>query len=174
MRKLIASSLAAGLLVGIPGISLADEPAAESAARATPEVTDESSPDVVGPVLPSAPEAGAPAPSAPGSTAAGPQLPASDMAADVDAPDQLVGATVYGSDDEELGTVVAVLADGAKSPEATVEFGGFLGLGTKEVAVPISLFSHGDDGRLVVDLTEDELDKLYETAQRKPEREDQS
>ena len=49
----------------------------------------------------------------------------------------LEGATVYGVDDEKVGTVSHVHGIGAGS-EIIVDVGGFLGIGAKPVAVPAS------------------------------------
>lgn len=52
-------------------------------------------------------------------------------------PDVLQGATIYGPNDEKIGTVSHIHGDGPTS-RVVVDVGGFLGIGAKPVAVPIS------------------------------------
>ncbi|PWL16452.1 photosystem reaction center subunit H [Falsochrobactrum shanghaiense] len=52
-------------------------------------------------------------------------------------PANIEGATVYGADDEKVGTVHHVHGAGSGSM-VIVDVGGFLGIGAKPVAVPIS------------------------------------
>lgn len=46
----------------------------------------------------------------------------------------LVGAPIYGADDEKVGTI-SHLHRGGAGPQAVVDVGGFLGIGTKPVIV---------------------------------------
>lgn len=48
----------------------------------------------------------------------------------------LTGATIYGPDDEKIGHVAHVHGSGADA-EVIVDVGGFLGIGSKAVAVPV-------------------------------------
>ena len=166
MHKLIASSLALSLLVGVPGILLAQEPAAGDKIEGMPEAAGETIPEITEPGLPADPEDTVPTPSKPEAVDVGPQTPSADVASGITATDELTGAPVYDPNDEEIGTLVGFTVNDAGKPEATVEFGGFLGIATKDVEVPLNLFSHGEDGQLIVDLTEDDLYEMYEVAKK--------
>ncbi|HLQ19836.1 MAG TPA: PRC-barrel domain-containing protein [Tabrizicola sp.] len=48
----------------------------------------------------------------------------------------LIGATIYGADDEKVGTISHLHHD-ASVPQAVVDVGGFLGLGSKPVLVSL-------------------------------------
>lgn len=77
----------------------------------------------------------------------------------------LLDATIYGPDDEEIGTVSHVHDMGA-SAQVILDVGGFLGIGAKSVAVNTSRlqFMRDEDGRVhaTTSLTEDELKALPE------------
>lgn len=49
----------------------------------------------------------------------------------------LVGATIYGADDEKVGTISHLHQSGAV-PQAVVDVGGFLGIGSKPVLVSLN------------------------------------
>lgn len=51
--------------------------------------------------------------------------------------DNLIGASIYGPDDEEVGTISHLHGSGAFA-QAVVDVGGFLGIGSKPVLVDIS------------------------------------
>ncbi|WP_082510041.1 MULTISPECIES: PRC-barrel domain-containing protein [unclassified Rhizobium] len=57
------------------------------------------------------------------------------------------GATVYGADDDTVGKVDHVHGAGASS-QAIIDVGGFLGIGAKPVAVPLTEleFMRDEDG----------------------------
>lgn len=83
--------------------------------------------------------------------------------------DKLVGATIYGPDDYEIGDVSQVHGSGPEA-QVIVDVGGFLGLGGKPVALQVSQldFMHGVHGDVhaTTSLTKDEVKAL-------PEHEDQ-
>ena len=74
-------------------------------------------------------------------------------------PDVLKGATIYGPDDEKIGSV-----DHVHGSQVVIDVGGFLGIGAKPVAVPASQldFMRDEDGDVhaVTSWTEDELKKM--------------
>jgi len=74
-------------------------------------------------------------------------------------PDVLEGATIYGPDDEKIGSV-----DHVHASQVVIDVGGFLGIGAKPVAVPASQldFMRDEDGDVhaVTSWTEDELKKM--------------
>ena len=91
-----------------------------------------------------------------------------DRATLTDAPltaEELIGTNAYGPADEHLGTIGdVVLSEDGKTIEAVIiDFGGFLGIGTKPVAVAIENLrfatnSNGDKF-LFLNVTREQLDK---------------
>ncbi|HEX3348578.1 MAG TPA: PRC-barrel domain-containing protein [Acetobacteraceae bacterium] len=73
----------------------------------------------------------------------------------------ILGRTVTGADGAKLGAVVDVLVDEAGQPRAAVlDFGGFLGIGNRRVAVvwrALHFSTHTPDGDISVDLTGDQI-----------------
>jgi hypothetical protein len=84
--------------------------------------------------------------------------------------DNLIGATIYGPDDYEIGDVSHVHGSGPRA-EVVVDVGGFLGIGAKPVALLVSHldFMRGVNGDVhaITSLTKDEVKAL-------PEHRDQS
>lgn len=80
-------------------------------------------------------------------------------------PAVLQGATVYGADNHKVGKVDHVHGAGA-NVEAIVNVGGFLGIGAKPVAVPLSDldFMRDEDGEVhaVTTWTKDQLKDMPE------------
>ncbi|MEO1794886.1 MAG: PRC-barrel domain-containing protein, partial [Pseudomonadota bacterium] len=71
----------------------------------------------------------------------------------------LVGEYVYGENGETLGDVNdVVLTNGV--PNVVIGVGGFLGLGEREVAVPVERFSKRDDKLYVTNMTEEQLKNM--------------
>lgn len=86
----------------------------------------------------------------------------------IDAPltaEELIGTNAYGPADEHLGTIGdVVLGQDGKTVEAVIiDFGGFLGIGTKPVAVGIENLRFATDPNgnkyLFLNVTRDQLDK---------------
>jgi sporulation protein YlmC with PRC-barrel domain len=71
---------------------------------------------------------------------------------------KLIGSDVYGPDNSVIGTVrdLIIEMDGRISAYV-VSIGGFLGIGAHRVAVPAAEVKLGEDGRLTVNLTRDQL-----------------
>ena len=70
---------------------------------------------------------------------------------------------VYDSKSERIATVTDVTGTpGApgQGRQAILQTGGVLGVGGREVAVPLSKFSVGPDGKLFLNMTDDELKLL--------------
>jgi hypothetical protein len=83
----------------------------------------------------------------------------------------LRGKTVFDRRNDEVGTVTAIRSSADGYPKAAiVDVGGIFGIGSKRVAVPIQQFQVKSDGRLVVNLTEDELKLLPEVADTRKDR----
>jgi hypothetical protein len=80
-------------------------------------------------------------------------------------PAMLEGATIYGADDHKVGTVSHVHGSGIAS-QVVVDVGGFLGIGAKPVAVPVSqlAFMRDEDGDIhaVTAWTKDQLKDMPE------------
>lgn len=62
-------------------------------------------------------------------------------------PDTLIGAVVYGANDEKIGTVAHVHGTG-KASQVVVDVGGFLGIGAKPVVLAAQdlSFMRDEDG----------------------------
>jgi hypothetical protein len=73
----------------------------------------------------------------------------------------ILGRKVLGPDGQEIGRVVDVLVDAGSNPRAAViDFGGFMGVGTRRVAVDWSDLTFpptGGLGDIKLDLTEDQI-----------------
>jgi len=80
-------------------------------------------------------------------------------------PALLEGATIYGADDHKVGTISHVHGLGAAS-QIVVDVGGFLGIGAKPIAVPVSdlEFMRDKDGDVhaVTSWTKDQLKQMPE------------
>ncbi|NEK16139.1 PRC-barrel domain-containing protein [Rhizobium leguminosarum] len=80
-------------------------------------------------------------------------------------PAVLEGATVYGADDDKVGSVDHVHGSGT-SANVVIDVGGFLGIGAKPVSVPISDldFMRDEDGDVhaVTSWTKDHLKQMPE------------
>ncbi|WP_041528690.1 PRC-barrel domain-containing protein [Pelagibacterium halotolerans] len=75
--------------------------------------------------------------------------------ADISA-DELTGTAVYGSGDEEIGSIGDILLSEDGTVDAVIiDFGGFLGIGTKPVAVDFEnlTFLRDENGGLVLRTT---------------------
>ncbi|QPC91953.1 PRC-barrel domain-containing protein [Mesorhizobium sp. INR15] len=76
-------------------------------------------------------------------------------------PSELEGATIYGPDDEKIGSV-----DHLHGTQVVIDVGGFLGIGAKPVAVSTSEldFMRDEDGDVhaVTSWTKDQLKKMPE------------
>ncbi|HYG90854.1 MAG TPA: PRC-barrel domain-containing protein [Azospirillum sp.] len=72
---------------------------------------------------------------------------------------QLLGATVYSPDGQTIGEIKEMLI----SPETiavdavVVSVGGFLGVGDKTIAVPMEKLYRGQENRLTLDASKDQL-----------------
>ncbi|MEO9340448.1 PRC-barrel domain-containing protein [Mesorhizobium sp. SB112] len=77
----------------------------------------------------------------------------------------LKDATVYGADEEKVGSVSHLHGSGP-SAEAIIDVGGFLGIGAKPVAVPVADldFMRDEDGEVhaVTNWTKDQLKEMPE------------
>lgn len=80
-------------------------------------------------------------------------------------PDMLADATIYGLDDEDIGSVSHVHGSGSTA-QVIIDVGGFLGIGAKPVAVPVAQldFMRDEDGEVhaVTAWTKDQLKDMPE------------
>ncbi|MGJ8624705.1 MAG: PRC-barrel domain-containing protein [Yoonia sp.] len=82
--------------------------------------------------------------------------------------EDLTGARVYGSNDEDVGEISELLVtDEGKLDRAIIDVGGFIGLGEKSVAVAMDELQFlreddGDDIRVYIDATQDALEAMPE------------
>jgi hypothetical protein len=79
--------------------------------------------------------------------------------------DRLIDATIYDPDDEEIGSVSHVHGSGPDA-QVVVDVGGFLGIGAKPVALPVSQldFMRDQNGQVyaTTPLTKDQVKSLPE------------
>jgi hypothetical protein len=80
-------------------------------------------------------------------------------------PEILKGASIYDAEDHKVGSVSHVHGAGATGT-AIIDVGGFLGLGAKPVAVPVSklefMRDHSGDVHAVTSWTKDEVEMMPE------------
>ncbi len=73
----------------------------------------------------------------------------------------IIGRKVLGPDNTEIGRVVDILVDAGSNPRAAViDFGGFLGVGSRKIAVNWSDLTFpptGSDADIRLDLTADQI-----------------
>jgi len=74
----------------------------------------------------------------------------------------LGGMDIYGADGKKIGDVDKVLADNSNAIKAvTVDVGGFLGVGAREVIVPIDRLQKGaEKNRLQVSMSKSDIENL--------------
>jgi PRC-barrel domain len=84
----------------------------------------------------------------------------------------ILGKDVRSAADEDMGRIVDVVVDSAGDPRAAViDFGGFLGVGSRKIAVDWNAlhFSPGEKpGQVTLDLTRDQVKAAPEYADKKP------
>lgn len=73
----------------------------------------------------------------------------------------LVGKEIYGANDSDVGDVEDVVMQGSQVDAVLVDVGGFLGMGARRVAIPISSLTMRGD-RLVTSMTEAQVRNLPE------------
>ncbi|WP_245434275.1 PRC-barrel domain-containing protein [Pseudolabrys taiwanensis] len=88
---------------------------------------------------------------------------------------KLVGASVYGPDNQSIGEISDVIVDGTgKVKAAVIGVGGFLGVGQKDVAVPFDALSitrrqnSATIDKITVAYTKDDLNKAPKFAYYEP------
>jgi PRC-barrel domain protein len=99
--------------------------------------------------------------------------PPSAIALDSQEVEGILGKEVRSSADENMGRIVNVVVDGNAQPRAAViDFGGFLGIGSRKLAIDWNLLHFGrvgdGRGRITVELTADEVRAAPEYKEGKP------
>jgi hypothetical protein len=172
-RAGIAAAVLAIALLGVTGSSPAQDVKPPAAPAAEPPA-DSGAPSGAPP-----PDSGAPsAPSPAGSSAP----PAGNPAANAPAPETVLnknkvqgtlGKDVRSSSGEDMGRIVDVIVDRAGGPRAAViDFGGFLGVGSRKIAVDWNALHFAPDGDssqvITLDLTRDQVKAAPEYTDKKP------
>jgi hypothetical protein len=84
----------------------------------------------------------------------------------------VLGRDVRSATDEDMGRIVDVIVDGTGEPRAAViDFGGFLGVGSRKIAVDWNAlhFTPGESpSPVILDLTKDQVKAAPEYADKKP------
>jgi sporulation protein YlmC with PRC-barrel domain len=74
--------------------------------------------------------------------------------------EQIVGKTLYGADGEAIGEIDnVVMTRGGGGPEAVVGVGGFLGVGERDVSIPLSQIQMQGD-RLTTSMTKEGIGQM--------------
>lgn len=97
-----------------------------------------------------------------GTTVLGVEVNVSSVAATGYRASEVLGSNVYNNKDEKVGTVDdLIIAGDGKVTLAILSVGGFLGIGAKNVAIPIQLFKAGEEGKITLPAaTKEELEGL--------------
>ena len=110
------------------------------------------------------PEPPAPPPVAPGPNAATPsttETPAQTTVLDSPESVAILGRGVLSKTGEKMGQIIDMIVDrNGQVRAAVIDFGGFLGVGSRKIAVDwsaVHFVSNGKSLRVVVDLTKDQL-----------------
>lgn len=74
----------------------------------------------------------------------------------------LKGKNVYDPAGKKVGSIDDVVPTQGQPREAIVAVGGILGIGAKKVLIPATDIERSDDGRLVVAMSENQMEKLPE------------
>ena len=121
---------------------------------------------------PSKSEPAQPEQSAPSQPAIPPGTPPSATVLDKSFVQGVLGKDVLSATGEDMGRIVDVVVDSAGAPRAAViDFGGFLGVGSRKIAVDWNAlhFSPGDNpSQVTLVLTKDEVKAAPEYAEKKP------
>lgn len=84
---------------------------------------------------------------------------------------KLIGKNVYGPDNKDIGDVADLILDkDGRVQQIVLSVGGFLGIGDKKIAVPMSEVKWGQEDRLTINMTKEQLKEhpRFEYAERAP------
>jgi hypothetical protein len=111
--------------------------------------------------LPAAPSAQSRPSAAADQTAGAPVAPAPKIALDTKEVSGILGKEVQGAANEKMGRIIDVLVDRSGTTRAAViDFGGFLGVGSRKIAVAWSALHFGTENgheRITLELTRDQV-----------------
>jgi hypothetical protein len=101
--------------------------------------------------------------SEPQQTAPGAETPQNQVAA---MGNSLVGMELYGADDSSIGDIEEVVAgsDGQVT-SVLIDVGGFLGIGSRRVAIDVNNLEMRDDRLVIFGMTEEQVEELPEYTQ---------
>jgi len=152
LRASVTAFLAATVLLAAIAIAQAQSQAPQS---------DAPKADAVQPEQPAPPQPAVP-----------PGTPPSATVLDKSFVQGVLGKDVRSATGEDMGHIVDVVVDSGGEPRAAViDFGGFLGVGSRKIAVDWNAlhFSPADNpGQVTLDLTKDEVKAAPEYAEKKP------
>lgn len=74
--------------------------------------------------------------------------------------EELIGQTIFGVNGEEIGGIDQVVVDRQGSPAAVVGVGGFLGIGERDVAVPLDQLEPYPGDRLITGMARDQIGSM--------------
>ena len=74
----------------------------------------------------------------------------------------LKGKNVYDPAGKKVGSIDDVVPTQGQPRDAIVAVGGILGIGAKKVLIPATDIARGEDGRLVVAMSENQIERLPE------------
>lgn len=155
----IAVRYLAMLVIALPAGALAASAQTSAPTQSTPELKQ------------------APAQAAPATPAAQPATPAAQGATPATVLDDkdvegILGREIYSPKGEDMGKIVDVLVDHTGQVRAAIiDFGGFLGVGTRKIAVDwraIQFAPDGNSDHIVLSLTRDEVRVVPEYKQGEP------
>jgi PRC-barrel domain protein len=113
-----------------------------------------------------------PSPQSPPQAAVPPGTPATATVMSKGDVQGVLGKDVRSTTDEDMGHIVDVIVDSSGEPRAAIiDFGGFLGVGSRKVAVDWNAlhFTPGDNpSPVTLDLTKDQVKAAPEYAEKKP------
>ena len=81
---------------------------------------------------------------------------------------ELKGKAIFDASGKKVGSIDEVVPQAGQTRDAVVAVGGFLGIGAKKVLIPASDIERTDDGRLIVAMSESQIERLPEYERPRP------
>lgn len=101
------------------------------------------------------------------SVAPGGLVPRETMKQPLEAP-ELKGKAAFDVAGKKVGSIDEVLPQTGQARDAVVTVGGILGIGAKKVLIPANDIERKEDGRLIVAMTESQIEQLPEFERPRP------
>ncbi|ABD88754.1 PRC-barrel domain-containing protein [Rhodopseudomonas palustris] len=161
MQIRFSTAFAIVALVSVVSASLRAEPSSTTASSTTIQPAPLPAAPTQPPAAASAPATPAPNKAGP-SDAASPKPPASvTVISNIEARG-ILGREVRSAADEDMGRIVDVIVDrGGQVRAAVIDFGGFLGVGSRKIVVDWAALRFGNvthkDGKMTLELTRDQV-----------------